>query len=363
MVDNALRSDDGLCLGVRALELASGVCPQTIRIFTSVERIVSTPNVQADSTRYVIKDFTADAHFKTRPYVKGWPHMRSYAEVPPKSSSGYVVGSYCVVDTRPRNFDDSEIQVLDSVGVTIMKHLELLKSQLELRRVQRLVRGIGSYAAGYSGLQETPNRPSLGAPTQIPFVQLSKDNSSLPIKLVRDDSNETISRPAMNRVHAEETIESVSAASLETPVTSVSARTTSESSYSDPFEPQEDGDGPPGSAERLTPEEILGLSGPAPTPDHSTANDAAHGETTFSKDASTAVSRASHLIRQSMDLGGVVFVVCHIASSLNQAQLTRQLSETARADCWLLCQCQHHEQTRFGTGRSQLRGDRSLSRR
>jgi GAF domain-containing protein len=293
LIDNALRSDDGLCLGVRALELAFGVCPQTIQIFTSDDRTINTPNVHADSTRYVIKDFTADPHFKTRPYVNGWPHMRSYAEVPLKSASGYVVGSYCVVDTRPRAFDDSEIQVLQSVGVAIMNHLELLKSQLEFHRVQRLVRGIGSYAAGYSGLQEHQTRTSLAAPTQTSLLQPDEKKMGLPFRLVREDSDRSATRPMMNRAHTDESSRSVSDPSLGASVDSGLTRTTSESGYSDVSEP---------------------IADIAFIPNCSTSSDEARGDTSFSRATSTAVSRASHLIRQSMDLSGVVFVVCYTAS-------------------------------------------------
>jgi len=317
LLDNALRSDDGLCLGVRALELAFGVCPQTIQIFTSDDRTIDTPNVYGDKSRYVIRDFTADAHFTTRPYVKGWPHMRSYAEVPLRSSTGYVIGSYCVVDTRPRDFDDAEIQILDSVGVTIMNHLELLKSQKELCRAQRLVGGIASYAAGYSALQENAHRRSLAPSSQASLPQPTEKNLTLPIRLVRDDSNQTITMPGIGRVFTDETNRSVSDASVET-VNSISSWTTLESGCSDASESHADGSGgldmqrpaPPQS----TLEKPLNSSDPAPIPDHSTTRDEAHGGTIFSESASTAVSRASHLIRQSMDLGGVFFVVCHIRS-------------------------------------------------
>ena len=292
LLDNALRSEDGLCLGVRALELTFGVCPQTIQVFTSDDRTISTNDVYADKTRYIIRDFTADSHFKDRPYVKGWPHMRSYAEVPLKSASGYVVGSYCVVDTQPRDFDDSEIQVLSNLGATIMNHLELLKSQLELSRVQRLVRGISSYAAGYAGLQEDQDRPPLGTSTSASSCQPVEESTSLPLSLARGDPGQTNTRPAAPRVDTNENIPSLSGASLGRPVDSETTSTSSESGYRNLSEPRADD---------------------AAMQDHPHSSDPA-----FSKAASAAVSRASHLIRQSMDLAGVVFVVSRITSSLNQ---------------------------------------------
>jgi hypothetical protein len=313
LLDNALRPEDGLCLGVRALELAFGVCPQTIQIFTSDDRTIDTPNVHADSTCYVIKDFTADSQFKDRPYVTGWPHMRSYAEVPLKSSSGYVVGSYCVVDTRPREFDDSEIQILDSVGVTIMNHLELLKSQLEFHRVQRLVRGIGSYAAGYSGLHEHQTRLSLGTSMMSSSPRPVDGKKKLPLRLTRGDSDRTVQRPATHRVNTEETVVSLSDTSLGIAVSSDKDASGPESKL-DSCDGN-DVSGRQSPAKRLAPDEKSGSLDCVSMPDRSNSSGEAHEGTTFSMATSTAVSRASHLIRQSMDLTGVIFVVCHIAFS------------------------------------------------
>lgn len=174
-----------------------GVCPQTIQIFTTGHGI-NTVNVTADRTRYVIRDFCADPHFSARPYVTGWPHMRSYAEVPLTSSNGFVIGSYCVVDTKPRPFGDDDISMLSEIATTIMNHLELSKTKLEFDRVESLVRGIGSYVAGYSGLREqqtwplaarAPNAALAGGPV-VPSTVAMPYRPDLP----RDDSS---SEPSM----------------------------------------------------------------------------------------------------------------------------------------------------------------------
>ncbi|WPG98563.1 Hypothetical protein R9X50_00135500 [Acrodontium crateriforme] len=161
LIDDTCAPSDGVYLGTRALPLTFGVCPQTIEIFTSNILTIDTVNVTADRSRYIIRDFCADPKFSNRPYVMGYPHMRSYAEVLLTSASGWVIGSYCVVDTKPRNFDAREIGVLREVASTIMTHLDLMKGKIELNRVERLVRGLGSYVAGHSGLQEQQTQPLL----------------------------------------------------------------------------------------------------------------------------------------------------------------------------------------------------------
>jgi GAF domain-containing protein len=118
--------DDGIYLGARSLDLVWGVCPHTIRLFTGREsNDIESGNVTANRTRYIIRDFRAEDCFKDRPYVREWPFMRFYAEVPLYSATGYVLGSYCVVDDEPRAvFGDSEIRDLQEVADAIGQHLE-----------------------------------------------------------------------------------------------------------------------------------------------------------------------------------------------------------------------------------------------
>jgi hypothetical protein len=86
--------------------------------------------------------------------------MRAYAEVPLRGNGDLVLGSYCVIDDKPRDFNDVDIGILSQLAVTITNHLNLLKSKEEFGRIKGLVRSIGSYAAGYSDAEAA--RGSLG---------------------------------------------------------------------------------------------------------------------------------------------------------------------------------------------------------
>ncbi|KAF2723355.1 hypothetical protein K431DRAFT_264936 [Polychaeton citri CBS 116435] len=269
-VDNLSTPGDGLYLGFRALELDFGVCPMAMQVFTSDDRTIDTPNISADQTSYVIRDFRADPHFSTKPYVTEWPHFRSYAEVPLKSVSGSVIGSYCVVDNKPRTFDDSDIMVLHQIASTVMNHLDLLKTSSEFNRAERLVRGLGSFVAGHSGLQEqqTMLLPESAVQDVNPIVQDAEESR---LSLTYESSS--ISRP------------------------STSARSGTS-----------------------------GLGTSATLPDFESANESIATHQSFQAEAwheangqaevDTAVpqsiraifSRASNLIRQSMDMQGVVFL-------------------------------------------------------
>ena len=150
--------DDAIYLGMQTLDIAFGVCSNTINVFAdrTGKLAINSDNITADRTRYIIRDFQADEHYRTRPYVKGWPHMRYYAEVPLTCPRGYVIGSYCVVDNKLRDdFDEESFRILNEVSLTIMDHLELMKTKHNHSRAKKLIKGLGSFMEGDSCLNTT----------------------------------------------------------------------------------------------------------------------------------------------------------------------------------------------------------------
>ncbi|KAK5120839.1 hypothetical protein LTR85_005906 [Meristemomyces frigidus] len=250
-----------------------GVCPQTMQIFTNDDLHIETPNVVADQTRYVIRDFCADAHFSTRPYVTGFPFMRSYAEVPLTSQNGFVIGSYCVVDDKPRDYGDNEIAILNEVAACIMTHLDLLKTRLEFQRVEGLVRGIGSYVAGYSGLQE-------------------QQTKNLPTRAFAAASNTDHGEPRLLRPH------------LTREKSSSGLSTGSLSSSTKSSRPPRVFSEPESAHESFSPRDGSSRAG-APW---ESANERKGSDVLISRDIRTAFTRASNLVTQSMEMQQVSFL-------------------------------------------------------
>ncbi|KAJ5908099.1 hypothetical protein N7495_000781 [Penicillium taxi] len=187
--------DDGIYLGFISLDLAWGVCPHTIKLFTSVDNAmeIDTPNITANRTRYIIRNFTAEECFRDRPYVVGWPHMRFYAEVPLFSPSGHVLGSYCIVDDSPRSvFGDTEVASLQEVADAIAQHLENTRIVHYHRRAEKLVKGVTEFVTGHSELIETeqPAAPLFDLPVHS---KPSADDGGTPEDFDPSDSNEETS--------------------------------------------------------------------------------------------------------------------------------------------------------------------------
>ncbi|KAI5261257.1 hypothetical protein AUEXF2481DRAFT_27322 [Aureobasidium subglaciale EXF-2481] len=145
---------DALFLGVQALHKSYGVCPNTVDIFTNRSGTLAsnTSDIVANTDRYVIRDFRNLDLFKDRPYVVGFPHMRSYAEVPLKSSNGRVIGSYCIVDSEVRHdfFDDDLMSTLQEIAEAIVGYLDSVAIQHAHARGERLMQGLSMFAAGQS---------------------------------------------------------------------------------------------------------------------------------------------------------------------------------------------------------------------
>jgi GAF domain-containing protein len=57
---------------------------------------------------FIVPDALQHPFFNTIPFVIGPPHIRSYAGQPLRGPGGWVVGSLCVMDTRPQEFTHAD---------------------------------------------------------------------------------------------------------------------------------------------------------------------------------------------------------------------------------------------------------------
>lgn len=146
--------NDGIYLGVTTLDLIFGVCPHAVRLFTGqdVPQLQNTSNMTANPTRFIVRDFEKEEGFRDKPYVTGWPYFRFYAEVPVYSPAGYVLGSFCVVDDKPRkDFVEAEVTALQEISDSIARHLENVRTVHSHARSDRLVQGLTSFVKGRPG--------------------------------------------------------------------------------------------------------------------------------------------------------------------------------------------------------------------
>jgi len=76
----------------------------------------------------VVPDATADPRFAANPLVTDEPGIRFYAGAPLMTDDGHALGTLCLIDTRPRAFDDRSRQILEGLAETVMELVGLRRA-------------------------------------------------------------------------------------------------------------------------------------------------------------------------------------------------------------------------------------------
>lgn len=72
----------------------------------------------------IISDTLTDQRFKNNPLVTGEPHIRFYAGYPIFGSKGWAVGTFCIIDQKPRHFSDEEQQELQTMALAVQHQID-----------------------------------------------------------------------------------------------------------------------------------------------------------------------------------------------------------------------------------------------
>lgn len=80
--------------------------------------------IRADEA-FAVEDATRDPRFCANPLVTDQPFIRSYLGCPLKMSDGYIVGTLCIIDQKPRAFTEQEIAILSHFANLVVGELEL----------------------------------------------------------------------------------------------------------------------------------------------------------------------------------------------------------------------------------------------
>lgn len=82
-------------------------------------------HVVAEEKSLVVPDATKDPRFHQHPFVVNDPHVRFYAGIPLKTGDGHSIGVLCILDSKPREFNEAEVEVMEDLGQMVMGVLEL----------------------------------------------------------------------------------------------------------------------------------------------------------------------------------------------------------------------------------------------
>ena len=72
----------------------------------------------------VVPDALEDQRFADNPLVTGTPNIRFYAGAPLLMATGYALGTLCIIDTRPRGLDATDLAILSTLRQLVVQQLE-----------------------------------------------------------------------------------------------------------------------------------------------------------------------------------------------------------------------------------------------
>ncbi|QMU62759.1 MAG: diguanylate cyclase [Gammaproteobacteria bacterium] len=75
---------------------------------------------------FIIRDAKRDIRFHDNPLVQGEPWIRFYAGYPLKAMNGERLGTFCIIDSKPRALNDKNAQTLIDLGCIAERELSML---------------------------------------------------------------------------------------------------------------------------------------------------------------------------------------------------------------------------------------------
>ena len=87
----------------------------------------------------VVGDATEDDRVRDNPSIEELG-VRSYAGMPMTTADGHVLGSFCVIDDRPREWSEGELEILRDLASAAVTEIELRRTADALERALSKIR-------------------------------------------------------------------------------------------------------------------------------------------------------------------------------------------------------------------------------
>lgn len=76
---------------------------------------------------FVINDASKDPRFSDNPLVTSAPHIRFYAGQPIRTTHGFKIGTLCLIDSKPRDFNAKDVQDLNDLACMVENELAAIE--------------------------------------------------------------------------------------------------------------------------------------------------------------------------------------------------------------------------------------------
>lgn len=95
--------------------------------------------IQAER-RMIVRDMLDDVRFKHSPFVVDEPNFRFYVGYNIKGTEGYNIGTLCIVDMKPKELTDHQLESLQIIAGEVEARLNLKKKNRELEETATFLR-------------------------------------------------------------------------------------------------------------------------------------------------------------------------------------------------------------------------------
>lgn len=280
------RSQEEVWLGGTAIPRRQGICEHVLL----AKRAHKRPEALSVS---VVPDLALDPRFCDRSYISNPPFNRFYAGVPLVSTKGVRFGVLCVFDESPRpSLDHEQLQFLRDLSQTVTSHLESHQAATASRRSERMVRGLGSFFKGNTGNPKWQAGQDVGP--VLPAHQRANDDTTHQQILQKPSNSRDDSLPAADQERPQ-------------PVPLQSQSESLNREFSD-----HNGDAAVSASEDIASVVFKTLS--TNSASTKTINTLSSIQDPASPDLKAIFSRAANIIRDSVEVEGVVFLDACISS-------------------------------------------------
>ncbi|PMD89765.1 histidine kinase, partial [Siphonobacter sp. BAB-5405] len=85
---------------------------------------------------FIIADAREDERFHDNPFTTGNPNVIFYAGIPLVTPEGYPLGSLCVIDEKPKQLSEDQLQALKDLSYQVVMLLELRRKHFQAERAR-----------------------------------------------------------------------------------------------------------------------------------------------------------------------------------------------------------------------------------
>ncbi|KAL4924632.1 uncharacterized protein BDV17DRAFT_208226 [Aspergillus undulatus] len=141
------KARDGLWVGTCTMSYNRSFC-------AAVANPVATSSQALASSVFTVPDLTERDAFKDHPDVTGYPNIRFLACAPIVSPKGIVIGAYTILDNKARgSLSPDQLGFLTDMAATVMDYLSTNRSRDQHHRGERMMVGLGSFLEGKGSLR------------------------------------------------------------------------------------------------------------------------------------------------------------------------------------------------------------------